>query len=170
MAHKENEAFDILKKSVHVRNKPLWPVDVRIGKKKTQGKILNSVSGVNYCIFGHVSWKKIDLCDYPAQFLMRWKGRVSKILNSHRFIGKACPYEGNRMTKCLDWGKGCCVSSHLLGTRESIWTVVGDPNQSFVWSLHEMQISVLVEVPPLKCFVITRVYVHVCFQELGFFL
>lgn len=55
MAHKENEAFDILKKSVHVRNKPLWPVDVRIGKKKTQGKILNSVSGVNYCIFGHVS-------------------------------------------------------------------------------------------------------------------
>lgn len=44
------------------------------------------------------------------------------------------------------------VSSCLLDTWESIWIVVKDSNQCFIWSLHEMQISVLMEVLALKCF------------------
>lgn len=126
---------------------------LRIWKKggEKKGKIWNKLPhasvrlvfngcGENYCIY----------VIYPAQFPMWWKNRVLKVLSSQSIIGKPSRSQQTK-SKCLCWGESCCMNLYLLDFRGFICTAVQDPNESFVWNLHKMQISGLVEVPALKC-------------------
>lgn len=112
--------------------------------------------GENYCIY----------VIYPAQFLMWWKSKVSKVLSSQSITGKVYPHEGNRPRV-----------DDTAEEKVAVWTCIYRTSGNSFVLLYRIQMKALFEAC-IKCkfqglwkcllwsvSAVARVYVHVHFQE-----